>query len=90
MTDPHEKAIEQFETNDITNFVMETVHGTPSEEPRTLQGEFPGSKTQAMGHALEVIEMADEHDLDAEREYIGPVDGFDLHRIDIHIQGGDA
>lgn len=89
MTDPHDKAVENFRQNDITNFVMETIHGSVSDEPRTLQGEFPGSETRAMGHALEVVEMAEEAGLDAEREYIGEMDEFNAHRIDIHLNGGD-
>ena len=79
-------AVDSFKDNDIVNFIMECVHGFVSDEPRTLQGEFAGSKTRAMGHALEVVEMAAENDLDAEREYIGEMDDFDLHRIDIHIE----
>lgn len=81
-----EKAVADFGENDIAEFVMKCVHSFVSDDPRTLEGEFPGNKTRAMGHALEVVEMAAEYDLDAEREYIRPMDDYDLHRIDIHIE----
>ena len=99
MTEPQdaldkEQAVEQatadLQSNDIAGFIMATIHDSPSKEPRTLQGEFPGSKTRAMGHALEVVELAAEHGIDAEREYIGEMDDYDLHRIDIHIEGGSG
>ena len=77
------------------DFTMECSFTEPSQEPRTLDGYFPGNKTRAMGHALAVVEMAEEHGIDAEREYIDEV-GYDesldidkdRHKILIHLNGG--
>ena len=85
-TSAAEKSVENFRENDIANFIMEATYGSVSKEPRTLEGSFPGSKTRALGHALEVVKIASENDLDAEREYIGKMNEYDLHRIDIHIK----
>lgn len=92
---PVEAAVEMFEENEIADFCMEAAHDMLSEEPRTLTGEFPGNKTRAMGHALAVVEIAEEHGIDAEREYIDEV-GYpeivdtddELHKILIHLNGG--
>lgn len=88
MTDPHQKAVESFEDNDIAEFCMAAAHNMLSDDPRTLVGRFPGEKTRAMGYALAVVEIAEEHGVNAEREYIGDLDEFGHHRIDIHIKGG--
>lgn len=84
-----DRAVEQLKSNDVAEFVMQSVYGDVPTEPCTLSGEFPGSKDRAMGHAREVAEIAREHDLDAEVEYVGEVENFDLHRIDVHLNGGD-
>lgn len=67
-------------------------------QSRTVEGEFPGSRQRAMGHALVYIEDLAELDIDAEREYIGHSDFYiehqedmsdELHRVNIHIEPGD-
>ena len=90
-----QKAVEHFQDNDITDFCMECATGMVSDEPRTLEGYYPGDKTLAMGYALATVEMAEENGLDAEREYIDEVgypEELDIdkerHKILIHIEGG--
>ena len=83
-------AVDSFKDNDIADFCMAAAHDMLSDEPRTLTGEFPGNETLAMGYALEVVEIAEEHGLDAEREYVGPTDEeYESHTILVHIEGGD-
>lgn len=56
----------------------------------TLEREFPGPKENAIESADVYISDYDEIAIDAEMEYIGPVDGdVDLHEIHIHVNGGD-
>lgn len=57
------------------------------QEPRTVEGEFPGNRDRAMGHALVIEEDLEELGISAEREYVEPTDHG--HRIDIHIAGGE-
>lgn len=84
------QALDGLQSSDIANFVMASVHGDVSDEPRTLEGSFPGTRDRAMGYALEVCEIAAEHDLDAEREYVGRGDEYESqHIIKIHIEGGE-
>jgi len=80
-----DKAVQELKENEVADLIMEHCFSSIDETPRTIKGEFPGSRTRAMGHALEVVKMCNEDGVDAEREYIGEVEDFDLHRIDIHI-----
>lgn len=86
--DTVERAVEDLRENEVAELIMQST-GQLSDEPRTVRGTFPGSKTRAMGHALEVVEIVEDHDLEAEREYIGPVEGRDSHEIHVHIEGGE-
>lgn len=56
------------------------------QEPRTVEGEFAGNRTRAMGHALVITEDLEELGIEASREYVEPTEFG--HRIDIHIEGG--
>lgn len=73
------------ELEPIWDVCFQLVHGDVDPEPRTLEGQFPGNRNRAMGHALSLIEDLHEAGIPARREYVGKMDNFDLHRIDIHI-----
>lgn len=60
------------------------------QQPRTIEAEFPGNRTRAMGHALVTVEKLEGLGIEAEREYVGEVEDFPHHRINIHIAGGDS
>jgi hypothetical protein len=78
-----------FEGDDIVAFCFEAASKSDiSGEPRTLEGEFPGSRDRAMGHARRVVEIAEENGLDADVEYVEQEGDF--HRIDVHIEGGES
>ena len=84
-----EKAVQELNENEVVDFIMESTYGELSNEPRTIHGDFPGSKDRAMGHALEVVRIAEEAGLEAEREYVGQGDEYEnQHLINIHIEGG--
>lgn len=84
--------MEEFENpldgDDIVAFCFDAANDSLSTEPRTLEGVFPGSRDRAMGHALRVSEIAYENGLSARREYVEERDDG-MHRIDVHIEGGE-
>lgn len=73
---------------EMQNLLMSARRGVLSEKgDHTVEGEFPGSRTRAMGHALAAKELVEEHtDCTVEREYVGEMEGYeDLHRIDLRV-----
>lgn len=83
-----QESLEQSGVNAVFGLIMRLLADNPPTEPETIVGTFPGNRTRAMGHALALIETLEEHDVEAEREYIKPHDEFDEHIIAIHIMGG--